>query len=134
MALSRTISTRLPASVAKEVDAVARVEGRTASHVVARLVTEGLRMRRFPGVIFVDGPAGRRAHVAGTGFDVWELMTLLRSYGGEIEAVLGDHPRIERRHLELARGYAEAFREEIESVIRENEAAGERDAKAASPR
>src|SRR3954469_584466 len=36
-----------------------------------RYVEEGLRMDEHPLVRFVDGPAGRRARLVGTGMDVW---------------------------------------------------------------
>jgi hypothetical protein len=38
-----------------------------------RYVEEGLAMDTYPGVVFRDGPAGRRAAVIG-GPDVWEVM------------------------------------------------------------
>lgn len=33
-----------------------------------------MRMRRVPGIVFANSPAGRRAVVAGTCLDVWEVM------------------------------------------------------------
>ena len=45
--------------------------GASASSVAARLVDEGLRMDEHPGVMFRDGPTGRRAVLVG-GPDVWE--------------------------------------------------------------
>src|SRR4051794_41945817 len=36
-----------------------------------RYVEEGLRMDEHPLVRFVDGPAGRRGRLVGTGKDVW---------------------------------------------------------------
>jgi len=41
------------------------------------LIDEGLRMGDHPGVIFKDGPSGRRAALA-YGPDVWEVIKLLR--------------------------------------------------------
>ncbi|HXM71287.1 MAG TPA: hypothetical protein VN970_09135, partial [Thermoanaerobaculia bacterium] len=46
----------------------------TWSALATELLEEALRMRRVPGVVFVDGPAGRRAAVAGTGLDIWEIV------------------------------------------------------------
>ena len=39
------------------------------------MLGEAVRMRRIPGIVFADGPAGRRATVAGTGLDVWEVIS-----------------------------------------------------------
>lgn len=78
-------------------------------------------MRRFPGLVFIDGPRGRRAHLAGTGFDVWEVVALYRAYGGEADRLLRDHPALERRELEMAVAFARAYPEEIDEVIVDNE-------------
>jgi hypothetical protein len=42
-----------------------------------RLIDEGLRMADHPGVIFKDGPSGRRASLA-YGADIWEIIKYLR--------------------------------------------------------
>jgi hypothetical protein len=43
-----------------------------------RLIDEALRMYEHPLVVFRDGPAGRRARLAG-GPDVWEVVGAIRS-------------------------------------------------------
>lgn len=53
------------------------VPGATASGLVQRLVDEGLRQGEHPGVVFRDGPAGRRAALS-LGPDVWEVVTAVR--------------------------------------------------------
>ncbi|MBI4280398.1 MAG: hypothetical protein HY660_18245 [Armatimonadetes bacterium] len=116
----------MPDSLTEELEAIARAEGRTVSQVLSRLVDEALRMRRFPGIIFADGPAGRRAHLAGTAFDVWELIWLLRSYEDKAKALLRDFPPLDSRHIEMARRYAEAFADEIDAMIKMNETIAER--------
>ena len=37
--------------------------------------TEAEKMRRVPGIVFADGPTGRRARITGTGIDVFELIS-----------------------------------------------------------
>src|SRR5919106_250656 len=64
--------------VARLASYVSRHPGLTASSVAARLVDEGLRMEEHPGVMFRDGPMGRRATLVG-GPDVWEVIRALRS-------------------------------------------------------
>ena len=44
---------------------VARHPGLTRSAVAARYVDEGLRMEEHPGILFREGPTGRRATVVG---------------------------------------------------------------------
>lgn len=54
--------------------------GSTTSALAQRLIDEGLRMSDHPGVIFKDGPSGRRAALA-YGPDIWEIIKFL----GEID-------------------------------------------------
>src|SRR5258708_37281518 len=49
----------------------------TTAGLAQRLIDEGLRMADHPGVIFKDGPSGRRAALA-YGPDVWEVIKFLR--------------------------------------------------------
>ena len=51
--------------------------GASAAGLAQRLIDEGLRMADHPGVIFKDGPSGRRAAL-GYGPDIWEIIKFLR--------------------------------------------------------
>jgi hypothetical protein len=51
--------------------------GASAAGLAKRLIDEGLRMADHPGVIFKDGPSGRRAALA-YGPDIWEVVKFLR--------------------------------------------------------
>ncbi len=42
--------------------------------MVVRSLSEAEKMRQVPGIVYVDGSAGRRAHVEGTGLDVFEII------------------------------------------------------------
>jgi hypothetical protein len=53
------------------------VTGSSTSALAQRLIDEGLRMADHPGVIFKDGPSGRRAALA-YGPDIWEIIKYIR--------------------------------------------------------
>jgi hypothetical protein len=55
----------------------AALTGTNTSTLAQRLIDEGLRMADHPGVLFKDGPSGRRASLA-CGPDVWEVIKFLR--------------------------------------------------------
>ena len=57
---------------------VAARPGSSLSSAANRLVDEGLRMNEHPGVVFREGPTGRRAGLVG-GPDVWEVVRAVRS-------------------------------------------------------
>jgi len=70
---------RFDATVADRLAAFAAAHpGLSLSAAANLLVDEGLRMVEHPGVIFRDGPTGRRAALAG-GPDVWELVRAVMS-------------------------------------------------------
>jgi hypothetical protein len=52
--------------------------GLSASALTSRFVDEALRMEEHPGILFRDGPSGRRAVLIG-GPDVWEVARVVRS-------------------------------------------------------
>ena len=56
---------------------VTATPGSTTSALAQRLIDEGLRMSDHPGVIFKDGPSGRRAALA-YGPNVWEIVKFSR--------------------------------------------------------
>ena len=60
-----------------------RRAGRSRSAVVQELAEEAAKARLFPGIAFRGRP--RRAWVIGSGLDVWEIVSMLRSYDGAEE-------------------------------------------------
>jgi hypothetical protein len=74
-----------PSSVRFEPGVLTRLTAFVAAHpdmslssATSRLVDEALRMHEHPLIVFRDGPAGRRARLAG-GPDVWEVVGAVRS-------------------------------------------------------
>src|SRR5947207_1997113 len=69
----RPTSFRLPGSLLDRLSAEAAAHGMSVTGLVTALLDEGLKTRHFPGIVYRDGPTGRRAGVAG-GPDVWEIV------------------------------------------------------------
>jgi hypothetical protein len=84
-----------------------------------RYIDEGMRLDRHPGIVFRDGPAGRRAVVIG-GPDVWEVIVAARSAPerGEnlIEALVQRMGAPAERIRVAVRYYAE-YPDEVDSWI-----------------
>lgn len=76
--MSRPLSIRFaPGLIDRLRRRAATTPGATASGLVQRLVDEGLRQADHPGIVFKDGPSGRRAALA-LGPDVWEIARVLK--------------------------------------------------------
>lgn len=113
------VSIRVDESVLQAVRGQAQRTGRPMSHVIRDLLEMALRMQRFPGIIFIEGPAGRRAHLAGTGLDVWEVIQLLTEYGAATK-VREHFPRLSPMAMQIAEAYAKAYPDEIRAFLELN--------------
>lgn len=97
----------------------AATTGSTVTALVAGLLDEGLKTRRFPGIIYRDGPSGRRAGFVG-GPDVWELVRAVKGSGGEGDQRLrqvADELGLPLDRLALAIDSYVAFPEEVDETI-----------------
>jgi uncharacterized protein (DUF433 family) len=121
---------RLPERTLRRLDARAHQVRETRTGLAERYLEEGLRMDEHPGISFVEGPAGRRAVLLGTGLDVWQVVSVLRDNRGSMAAAARYLEVPEVRVREAARYYA-AFRDEIDDWLVRNEEAAEREAAAA---
>jgi uncharacterized protein (DUF433 family) len=85
-----------------------------------RYIEEGLRRDEHPAVHFVDGPAGRRAALLGTGLDVWEAILVVRDNDGNA-AEAAEYLDMPLPAIEAAIRYYGAHRDEIDRLIELNE-------------
>ena len=120
---SVVVSMRLPVESGKRLKRIANRHGWTASDASARLVEEGLRRSEFAFLDFRDSPAGRQAYVQGSTLAIWEVMSLLRSYKGNVEDV-ARHLQWPEAKVRAALHYSEAFPAEVNEAIAENDATG----------
>ncbi|HET9198397.1 MAG TPA: hypothetical protein VFN92_09105 [Solirubrobacterales bacterium] len=89
------------------------------SRLAERYVDEGTRMDDHPGIVFRDGPAGRRAALA-SGPDVWELMATLKAGKAKGErAIAATAELLDLTDLQVRTGvrYYASFKEEIDQRI-----------------
>jgi len=85
-------------------------------------------MEDHPGIVFRDGPAGRRAALAG-GPDVWEVIETLSGTGvtgEEAVAAVAQWGSLAHAQVRLAMRYYGEFPDEIDGRIRLNRAEAER--------
>jgi uncharacterized protein (DUF433 family) len=79
-------------------------------------------MRRCPGIIFSEGITGRRARIAGTDVEVWEVIYEYQIFGENIEALKKALPHLTERQLVAALNYYRYYFKEINELIQSNEA------------
>lgn len=118
-ATQKPFSIRMSEDTMTRLDAGARRRGEAKARTAERLIVEGLRIEEHPGICFRDGPAGRRAALAG-GPDVWEVIETLKGTGlsGEraIEAT-AEWGSLTPAQVRIAGRYYGDFREEVDQRI-----------------
>lgn len=127
MSTSRATSYRLDPHVKSRLEAQARAERISERALIERLIAEGLDTLHHPGIVYRDGPTGRRAALA-VGPDVWEVISALRYTRGREEkrvAALAEQFDLHPRHIRTAIDFAAAHREQIDAEIAANDAAAE---------
>jgi uncharacterized protein (DUF433 family) len=94
---------------------------------VLELLEEAIRMSRAPGIVFVGGRGGRRAAVAHSGLEVWEIVATWKAGGESWEALRGAYPELGELPLRAALTYYQLYSAEIdERLAREAEWTPER--------
>ena len=78
---------------------------------------EAEHMERVPGVIFADGPAGRRARIAGTGIEVFEVAQVYRDTDGDFESVVRCFDWLTGEQIVAAVDYYRAYPDEINARL-----------------
>jgi uncharacterized protein (DUF433 family) len=114
-------SLRLPQETLKEIEQIAKETGQDFSTLTKDLLSEAIKMRRCPGIIFVQGTGGRRAKVAGTGIEVWEIVSAYRSMGKNLERLKKAYHWLSPDQLRAALGYYRTYPQEIDRLIEQNE-------------
>lgn len=108
---------RLPEELEREIEREGEDRGQSWTSAAVELLTEGVRMRRAPGIVFADGPVGRRAMVAGTGLDVWEIIATWKQGEESFEGLRRNYPWLSEAHLRAALGYYELYPHEIDERL-----------------
>lgn len=105
----------------------ASAQDTTPSGLAQRLVDEGLRAQEHPGIVFRDGPTGRRAALV-AGPDVWEVVAALRhssARGEAAVAAVAEDLDLSMAMVQTALDYYGGYPDEIDAEVAENERAAE---------
>jgi hypothetical protein len=93
--------------------------GEPITRLAQRYIDEGMRLDRHPGIVFRDGPAGRRAVVAG-GPDVWEIVVAARNAterGDAAIAALGERLGVPPERVRVGVRYYAEHPDEVDRFI-----------------
>ena len=114
-------SLRLPEETLREIEELSAETGQDFSTITKDLLTEAIKMRRCPGIIFGEGVSGRRAKVAGTGIEVWEMIAAYKSVGKDLKKLKKAYHWLSQEQVKAVLSYYSAYPEEIDRLIERNE-------------
>ena len=115
-------SLRMNKTMLDRLAAGARERDEPMSRIAQRYIEEGLRMDKHPGIVFQDGPAGRRARLLG-GPDIWEVVSLMNWFDGTPDAIVQqtmEMTGLDARRLDIVLRYYAEHRDEIDGWVRRN--------------
>jgi len=114
-------SMRIPKEMVEGIQDIALQSGKDFSTVTKELLEEALRMHRCPGIVFSEGVSGRRARIAGTGIEVWEVIANYKSVGEDVARLHTILHWLSELQLRAALGYYRAYPKEIDRLMAQNE-------------
>lgn len=93
--------------------------GEPIVRLAQRYIDEGMQLDRHPGIVFREGPAGRRAVVV-SGPDVWEIIAAARSAperGEELVNALAERVGVPSERIRIAIRYYAEYPEDVDRFI-----------------
>jgi hypothetical protein len=125
--MSKPLSIRFDRMLLDRLRRRASAQDTTPSGLAQRLVDEGLRVQEHPGVVFRDGPSGRRAALV-AGPDVWEVIAAVRYSSARGESAVtaaATEMGLSDRQVKTALDYYGSYPDEIDEQVAENERAAD---------
>ena len=114
-------SIRINEKTLKEIEKISKDSGREFSAITNELLEEALKMKRCPGIVFTEGTAGRRARIAGTGIEVWEVIATHKGIAKDFARLSKAYHWLTEQQLRSAIGYYAIYTDEIDTLIKQNE-------------
>jgi hypothetical protein len=122
--MSQVVTLRLPDGVAAAIREIAQREKRSVNEIGVRIVEEWLRQNRFAHIEFRSFQGERHACIKDR-LQVWQVIMVAKGYGMDVEKTAG-HLCLRPDQVQAAFNYYEAYPEEIDQALQENDAGYER--------
>ena len=125
--MSQTVSLRLPDDLISRLDRFARTlgNGMTRTRASVLLLEESLREEEFSGIEFRNTILGRQPFVKQSGMAVWEFIMVAQEFDLDAERT-AEYLRVPAQSVKAALNYYNAYREEIDLALADNDMDEER--------
>ena len=116
---------RVAASTFEELERRAHERGVARNALTERYIAEGVKMDEHPDIAFRDGTLGRRAILAGTRLDVWQVIETVRTSGNSVQDA-AEYLGLAPSRVQAAIDYYTAYRSEVDDIAGRERAVSER--------
>jgi uncharacterized protein (DUF433 family) len=111
----------IPEEIGAALEEIARQADQDVASLAAEMLTEAIKMRRVPGIVFADGATGRRARIGGTGIEVFEVIDVYELVGRDRLELRRHFGWLNKFQLDMAVAYYEAFPDDIRPRLKSDE-------------
>lgn len=121
----RQFSVRVATPTFEELERRAHERGVARNALTERYIVEGVKMDEHPEIAFREGALGRRAILAGTRLDVWQVIETVRNSGNSAQEAAG-YLGLPPARVQAAVNYYAVYRDEIDEIAERERAVSER--------
>ena len=111
----------IPDELVAQATEIASKTGQDVQSLVAGMVTEAIKMRRVPGILFSGGATGRRARIGGTGIEVFEVIQVYEDGGHNRDELRRLFDWLDDYQIEMALAYYEAYPDDVAKHLKTEE-------------
>jgi uncharacterized protein (DUF433 family) len=112
---TRQFSMRVAAPVFEDLERRAQETAGSRNALAERYIAEGVKMDDHPGIYFRDGNLGRRAALAGTRLDVWQVIETLRNHDNSVDDT-AEYLNLPAGKVRAAVSFYAAYPDEVDDV------------------
>ena len=117
--MTQVVSIRLQENQVERLKRFARRMGKSQSEMGALFIEESMRENEFAYIEFRDSVIGRLAYMKNSNLAVWEVIMIAQDHDMDAEKVARYFQR-PREWVQAAFNYYEAYRDEIDPLIEDN--------------
>ncbi len=121
----RQFSVRVATRTFEALERRAHERGVARNALTERYIAEGVKMDEHPEIAFREGTLGRRAILAGTRLDVWQVIETVRNSDNSMQEAAG-YLGLPYARVQAAVDYYAVHRDEIDEVAERERAVSER--------
>lgn len=78
----------MPVATIKEIETLAMASKKYFTATTNELLKEAIKTHHCPGIVFTEGVSGTRARIAGTGLEVWEVISILKGVNEDLKRLV----------------------------------------------